>query len=122
MGIRLQLVFIIASLLTFVYVILRIRKHGLNIEDSITWILWSILLLIVSFFPQISIFVSNALGFISPSNFILVLFIFFLYIMVFTQNIEISKLKGKQQDLIQKLSLIEHDQRAAAEKASKEEA
>ena len=50
MGIRLQLVFIIASLLTFVYVILRIRKHGLNIEDSITWILWSILLLIVSFF------------------------------------------------------------------------
>ena len=115
MGIKLQLVFIIASLLTFIYVILRIRKSGLNIEDSIVWILWSILLLIVSFFPQISIFVSDSLGFISPSNFILVLFIFFLYIMVFAQNIQISKLKGKQQDLIQKLSIQEYQNRQAAQ-------
>ena len=115
MGIKLQLVFIVASLLTFIYVILRIRKYGLNIEDSIVWILWSILLLIISCFPQISIFVSETLGFISPANFILVLFVFFLYIMVFTQNIQISKLKGKQQDLIQKLSIQEYQNRQAAQ-------
>ena len=120
MGIKLQLVFIIASLLTFVYVILRIRKYGLNIEDSIIWILWSILLLIISFFPQISMFVSDSLGFMSPSNFILVLFIFFLYIVVFTQNIQISKLKGKQQDLIQKLSILDYQERKEAEKKDRD--
>lgn len=111
MDFKLQLVFIIASLGTFVFVVRQIRRYGLNIEDSISWILWSILLLVFSFFPQISSWLSSLLGFMSTSNFILCLFIFFLYIMVFTQMIQISKLKAKQTELIQKLSLKEHEKR-----------
>lgn len=114
MDVKLQLVFIIASVATFLFVVLQIRKHGLNIEDSISWILWSILLLLFSFFPQISGWMSTTLGFMSPSNFILCLFIFFLYIMVFAQMIKISKLKEKQTELIQKLSLKEHEQQAGS--------
>lgn len=105
MNFQLQLVFIVASIITFLCVIRLICKNGLNIEDSIVWILWSILLLIMSFFPVIPQAISQALGFMSTSNFVLCVFIFFLYVVVFFQMVTISRLKEKQKELIQKLSL-----------------
>ena len=102
---RLQIVLVLASLLTFVYVIRRIRKHKLNIDDSILWIIWSVILLVLSLFPDLSKTLSQLLGFESTSNFILTGFIFCLYIMVFFQNIKISELKEKNKSLVQKLSI-----------------
>ena len=75
MSLRLQFVFICASILTFIFVIRKIRKQGLNISQSIVWILWSILLLILSVFPGLALWASNKLGFMSASNFIFSLFI-----------------------------------------------
>ncbi|MDY5232856.1 MAG: DUF2304 domain-containing protein [Faecalicoccus sp.] len=111
MDLHLQIVFIVASILTIIYIIRKIRKHGLNIDDSIVWIVWAIVLLIFSLFPGISDFASEKLGFMSTSNFIFSLFIFFLYIMLFSQTIQISRLKEKQKDLIQKLSIKEYEER-----------
>ena len=108
MGLKLQMFFVIASVLTFIFVIKKIKKHGLNIDDAIVWILWSIVLLIVSVFPSIPTLISKKLGFMSTSNFIFCLFIFFLYIMLFNQTTQISKLKEKQKDLIQKLSIKDY--------------
>lgn len=111
MKIELQLVFITASLLTLFFVIRKIRKHKLNIDDSIIWILWALILLILSLFPDLAIFVSSKLGFISTSNFIFSLFTFFLYIILFFQTIEISSLKEKNKQLIQKLSIKEYEEK-----------
>lgn len=105
MDIKLQIVFILSSLGTMVFVIRQIRKYGLNIDDTVTWIIWSILLLVLSFFPTMAERIAEFLGFMSTSNFVLSLFIFFLYIVVFMQMIQISKLKEKEKDLIQNLSL-----------------
>ena len=107
---ELRYFFIIASVITFLFVIKKIQKHGLDIDGVIAWILWTILLLVISIFPQIPIWISNKLGFMSSSNFIFCLFIFFLYIMLFNQNAQISKLKEKQNELIQKLSINEYQE------------
>ena len=108
---KLGIVFFIASILTIIYVIRTIRKCKLNIDDSIIWIVWGILILIISIFPQLPAFVSSKLGFISTSNFIFSLFIFFLYIVTFLQAIKISKLEEKNKDLIQKLSIEEYEKK-----------
>lgn len=105
MSYKLQLVFILASVITFFFIILRIRKHGLNIDDAIGWIIWAIILMFFSIFPQIAFTIAGQLGFYATSNLVFTFFILFLYIMVFMQNIQISKLKQRQKDLIQKLSL-----------------
>lgn len=105
---QLQVVLIIASILTFVFIVLKIRKNGLNIDDSILWILWAVALLILSLFPNLSSFISKKLGFMATSNFIFSIFIFFLYILLFIQSIQISKLKQKQKDLIQKISILDY--------------
>lgn len=107
----LNLVFIIASIFTFIFIVLKIRKNGLNIDDSIIWILWAIVLLVISIFPILPTIISEKLGFMSTSNFIFSVFIFFLYILIFIQSIQISKLKDKQKELIQKISLREYDER-----------
>lgn len=109
MGLGLKVVFIIASLWTFWFIIRKIQKKSLNIEDSIIWILWSLLLLLFSIFPQIPNYISRLLGFMSMSNFIFSMFIFFLYLMLFTQSIKISDLKEKNKDLVQKLSIKEYE-------------
>ena len=105
MNFQLQLVFIVASVVTLVYVIRKIRKHKLNIDDSIIWIIWAIFLLIISLFPGLCTSVSKTLGFQSTSNFIFSIFTFFVYIILFFQNIQISLLKEKNKELVQKVSL-----------------
>ena len=110
MSYKLQIVFILASILTFLFVILRIRRHGLNIDDAIVWILWTLILLFFSLFPIIPVSIAKELGFYATSNLVFTFFILFLYIMIFMQNIKISKLKQKQKDLIQKLSLKEWEE------------
>lgn len=102
---RLQIILIVASLLTFIFIILRIKKHQLNIDDSIIWIVWSLILLILSIFPGLPTYLSKLFGFESTSNFILTGFVFLIYIMVFYQNIRISELKEKNKKLIQRLSI-----------------
>lgn len=113
---ELQYFFIVASICTFIFVIKKIQKHGLDIDDAIIWILWAIFLLVISIFPQIPTWISNHLGFMSTSNFIFCLFIFFLYIMLFNQNAQISKLKEKQKELIQKLSINKYEERTKGNK------
>ena len=105
------MVFIITSIFTFIFIVLKIKKNGLNIDDSIIWILWAIVLLVISIFPILPTIISEKLGFMSTSNFIFSVFIFFLYILLFVQSIQISKLKDKQKELIQKISLREYNER-----------
>ena len=109
MNLQLQVVFFTVSFITLVWVIREIRKHQMNIDDSIIWIIWALFLLVLSIYPNLAIFISRKMGFISASNFILSLFIFFLYIILFFQTISMSGLKEKNKELIQKLSIKEYE-------------
>ena len=116
MDLKLQIVFILASVGTIIFVIRQIRKYGLNIEDSVTWILWSMMLLILSLFPAVADGIAKFLGFMSTSNFILSLFVFYLYIALL---IQISKLKEKEKELIQKLSIAKAELEETTDKERK---
>ena len=79
MGLGLQYFFIVASIITFVFVIKKIQKHGLDIADAITWILWALLLLVISIFPQIPTWISNTLGFMSKQFYFLSIYFLLVY-------------------------------------------
>lgn len=111
MSSQLNIFFIIISIVTLIYIIMQIRKHKLNIDDSILWIFWSIVLLIVSIFPDLSFYIAREMGFQSTSNFILCLFIFILYMILFFQNIKISELRDKNKQLVQKISIYAYKQK-----------
>jgi len=111
MSSQLNIFFIIISVMTLIYIIMQIRKHKLNIDDSILWIFWSLVLLIFSIFPNLSYYIAEKLGFQSTSNFILCLFIFILYWILFFQNIKISELKEKNKQLVQRVSIYAYKQK-----------
>lgn len=111
MSAELNIFFIIISTVTLIYIIMQIRRHKLNIDDSILWIFWSIVLLIVSIFPDLSFYIAEKMGFQSTSNFILCLFIFILYMILFFQNIKISELRDKNKQLVQKVSIYAYKQK-----------
>lgn len=104
----LRVVLILASLGTTFFMIKRIRQSKLQIEDSIFWIVFSLLLIILSVFPGIADLLANALGIYSTVNFVFLFFIFILLIKQFLLTIKLSQMETKMRGLAQKLAIEEN--------------
>lgn len=105
MGIVLRLVLTIVSLFTFIIIVRKIRHAKVQIENSLFWIVFSVGLLVLSFFPEITFFAANLLGIMSPVNFIFLFIIFVLLIHQFYNSIKISQLEDKLKELTQELAV-----------------
>lgn len=104
----LRVVLILASLGTTFFMIKRIRQSKLQIEDSIFWIVFSLLLIILSVFPGLADQLANALGIYSTVNFVFLFFIFILLIKQFLLTIKLSQMETKMRGLAQKLAIEEN--------------
>jgi hypothetical protein len=109
MTLTLRIVLIIASVLVVFYTIRKIRKSQLNIDDSVFWIGFSVMLLIMSIFPQIVTFFTHLLGIASPVNFVFLFVIFLILIKLFKLAIDLSITKHRLNHLIQRIAIINHD-------------
>ena len=107
MPIFLKILLFAMSVGTFAYVLRKIRKSQMKIEDAIFWILVSIAILVMSIFPKLVFEIAYRLNIESPSNFVYLLFIFILLIKVFTQSIKISQLGYKLNSLAQNIAIEE---------------
>lgn len=99
----------LGSITLFLIVIYNIKKNHIYNRYSIIWIIWSLLLIVISIFPSIIFSISSLMGFEKPASaifalsiFSLVCFVFYLYKKISKQNediiklnYEISKLKKK---------------------------
>lgn len=101
----LRVALIVVSVLVVFFVLRRIRRAQLNIDDSIWWILFSLLLLLISIFPQIAVWASERMGIQSPANFVFLFMIFVVLAKLFGLSIELSVLKHRLNRLTQKIAL-----------------
>ena len=106
----LRVLLIVGSIAVFFFVFKKIRKAQLNIDDSIYWILFAILLLVISIFPQIAIWTANLLDVESPANFVFLCMSFLIFIKLFQVSIELSVQKHRLNHLVQKLALLNRQQ------------
>ena len=116
----LQILLIIISVLTFAYIIVNIRKSKVKLESLIFWIIFGLMLVVLSVFPKIAMFASSLAGFYAPINFILVSIIFLLIYKVFTLTMHLSQIQQKLEDLVRYISLKEAEENKA-EKQKKDE-
>ncbi|MGO5051980.1 DUF2304 domain-containing protein [Lachnospiraceae bacterium LCP25S3_G4] len=105
-----RIILILVSICTTMYIIKRIRQSKVQIEDSIFWILFAVVLIIISIFPQIPDFFADILGIYSTVNFIFLFFIFVLLIKNFYMTIRISQMDHKIQELTQAISIKDNMQ------------
>jgi len=81
----------------------------MQIEDSLFWIFFSIILVLVSIFPDIAYFISRLLGIGTPVNFVFLAMIFILLFKVFSMSIKISQLEYKIKNLVQQIAIKNND-------------
>lgn len=105
----LRITLIVISAIVAIYTIKKIRKSQLNIDDSVFWIGFSILLLIMSIFPQVPTFFSNLLGIATPVNFVFLFVIALVLIKLFKLAIDLSTTKHRLNHLIQRIAILNHD-------------
>ncbi len=69
---------IIASVLTVGWILRKIRKNKVKMEDAIFWIFFAAILLLLAIFPEISYELCRIFGIMSPSNLVFLVIIFLL--------------------------------------------
>ena len=98
---------IIGSLIIAGYILQRVRTAKVQIEDTIFWLLFSGVLLILAVFPGIAYWASSLLGFISPINFVYIVVIFLLLAKQFFMSIKLSQLDSRLRILTEQVALNE---------------
>lgn len=109
MTIQFQVLLLITAILTVYYMVRRIRKSQMKIEDTLYWFFVSVILILLAIFPNIADVFMEFLGIQSPVNFVFLVFIFLLLIKVFLLSITISKLQYKLDSLVQEYALDNKD-------------
>ena len=102
---------IIAALLIMLYMLYSIRKNKLSVTNSFIWIIFCIILLILSIWPTSLDWLANLLGIAYPPALFLSITAVILFIINFIQSKKIEDLHKKVIDLSQELSIIKGDQK-----------
>lgn len=113
--ITLRCLLVLGSLFTAVFVLRRVRKAQVQIEDTVFWLVFSVGLLLLSIFPQAAFWLSGRLGFQAPINLVYLLIIFVLLVKQFFMTIRISQMDSRLRSLAQRVALDE--EKAARAKA-----
>lgn len=95
MSVSLRILLIVAAVITVIWILKKIRKSKVKMEDAIFWLVFSGVLLILAVFPQISFWLSELLGIESPANLVFLLIICLLIEKIFTLSIITSQLEEK---------------------------
>lgn len=101
----LRAILFLSSILISLWILIKIGKAKAKVEDSLFWILFSFMLIVLSVFPQIAYWLSGILGVQSPVNFIFLAMLFALILKIFRLSIRVSQLESRQQDLVQRYAV-----------------
>lgn len=105
MSLTLRTLLLVASVLTAVWVLLRIKKNHLKQEDALFWICFAIILAILGIFPEVSFKMAYALGIQSPANFVFLSIIAILSEKILSLSIQISFLENKIEIMAAELAI-----------------
>ena len=107
MSVALRVMLVVGALATLLFFLYQIRKKRMQIEYTISWCLFSVLLLFISIFPEVVTWASRLLGFQSPANLVYLIVIFVLIIKLFTTTMRLSQMNRNITELAQAMALGE---------------
>ena len=121
MSLVLRIILIAVSLLTLIFVFVKIRKAQFFVSDTLFWLFFCAVLLVIGIFPQIPAFFAELLGFQAPSNLVFVGIIFLLLVKMFLMSVKMSRLEDKLSRLVSRQALDEQKNREESAEAKAEE-
>lgn len=110
MSLVFRIVLIVASIISFLYMMKKIKQSKLQIEHALFWIVFSLIVIILAIFPQIAMWLADILGIQSAVNLVYLIIIFILIVKLFQDTLHISKLENKIKNLIQHEAIREQEE------------
>lgn len=120
MSIVLRIILLMAAVFSIGWIMYRIRKSKVRLEDTLFWIGTGVILCVLGLFPEISYQMAGFFGFQSAANFIFFLMICLLFEKVLTISIIHSQLEDKYVILVAEIALRCNDLEKQVEKLKKE--
>ena len=109
MSILFRILLIAGALLSFAFILTKIRKSEIRIAYSTFWFLFALGLVILAVFPQVAYVFCDILNIESPVNFVYLVIIAILVIRHFMTTVEIAHLRSKLTSLVQEEGLERHE-------------
>ncbi len=106
MTITLKLALIVITAIYMFLIIKSIRKKKMNVSFSLFWIITGIILIISALVPNMIEYISNLIGFETPSNMLFCITIFVSFYLIFNLTTILSEENKKNTLLIQEVSLL----------------
>lgn len=101
MSIAMRALLIAGSILTALYVLRRVRKSRMRTEDSVFWLVFSLILVLMGLFPNAVSALAGLIGVMSAANLVFLIVIFLLIIKLFLMDQRISTLQRQVTDTAQ---------------------
>lgn len=117
----LRILLFFAALVTGGWIVYKIRKLQVKMQDAIFWVVFAVILFILGIFPQAGFWLTERLGIMSPANLIFLVIIFLLIEKVFTLSIVVSQLEEKISILSAEVALRSNAMEKRMEKVEKDE-
>lgn len=105
----LRILMFAVAILTVVWIMLRVRKAKVKVEDAVFWFCLAVVLLVMGIFPAIPFWLSSLLGIQTPANCVFLLIIALLIEKIFTLSIKQSQLEDKIDVLAAEVALRTKD-------------
>lgn len=105
MSMTLRVLLIIFAAFVFNFVLRKLKKSQMQVLDSLFWLMFSLSFVLLGIFPEIALFISSELGFMSASNFVFLYVIAVLVMRDFYNSLRISKQEERINSLAQSIAL-----------------
>lgn len=107
--VQLQIILLVASIITLFMIINMIRKYHLELKYSLLWLLFCIANILLAAFSDISIFTARLLSIKEPVNAIFLLYFGFQFFLIFSLSLTISRISNKFTQLVQEVGLLKEE-------------
>lgn len=95
MSSTMQILILIGTFVSVIYILLRIHNLKIKMEDTIFWICFAVLIAILGTNPQIAYWLAELLGIQSPVNLVYLVIIGLLVEKLFTVSMTLSMMEEK---------------------------
>ena len=115
MSVAMRVLLIVGSLLTAGYVLRRVRKSRMRTEDSVFWLVFSLILVLMGVLPNLVTGLARAIGVMSAANLVFLIIIFLLIIKLFLMDQRISALHRQVTETAQAVAIQTREEEKGTE-------
>lgn len=94
------------SIIFFIYIVLKIKNKELELKYVLTWLLGSIIFIILDLFPQALFYFSKIVHIVEPVNALFLILIVSLIIITFSLTVALSRNTNRVKSLVQEIGIL----------------